>query len=944
MTVNQSARQTKITIDGNDFSSALISFAGSDNHIDQSGLISFTGTVTLGNENSLNESLDDRINFSRFCRGNQILISIANESGIITRHPRGALRIISPHYDYSTRQQTIEVADLITALSFKEPTDPEKAKITVGKNRSVAAIIRDLLTECGIRNVDGDLPDTTINYPLDNLSGSYLQAVGQLLYANNRVAWIDSNEVFRIEKVKIKGSTPKLFVKIGSDEIWYNRLAGAEQPAAIIKTVATLRQPVANPSERTDYSVSYGIASYVDPAYGNFQIIMEETNKQEVYDKDLSELTITTQVRKPLGLIVPDAVVKAVLLRLLDKTVLNDYEYRVETFYYEKGSECKLKSKVEKVYRNLGNLYREVITGKSGGSGYSTIILKLGLSKVITTTYEYTNEDILSRKTTITQEHILAALSDTDEDWSAWGLGYLLDYLITSSISTEEWKQLSKGVSPTWSYRISNSQVLARVKPDIATKGPQGNKTALVDDGTSKYEISNSGQLSPPAAERCPVNFNIQEQNIEGKAKFQDPCNSDLKPRERTYQVDMLPSGLEIAKSKLNEIASREGRLLLGRWKGQNLACAMHNVWFSYTPLMCVAAIEKDNSVQSFLVDGASWVVGQTKALVSFDGVWIGKSSPLPIEVGNETITITPPSLPYIEITIFEGGSGCGGEMLSRLYSVNPVTRTFQGGVGTGGSFGVAVTSNFEGGVGTGGSFGAAVTRSFEGGIGTGGDFITSTTSVFNGGVGAGADCIVAASTVFQAGVGAGASFLPPVLAAFAGGVGAGASLIPPVLAAFTGGVGVGGNFLASVATLFTGGVGAGGDFEVQLSQKLGILREIVTVAISDMAGSSSNLSNNLYLGNCYLLLKLSCSVPIRARFYTDSASQSSDLSRPIGGTKATNNGLICEVVFASDLLQINVNPIAVANVNLSTYLTITNLSSAAQNVVLTIHYITLLE
>ncbi|WP_414755546.1 hypothetical protein [Anabaena sp. CCY 9910] len=667
MTANQSARLTTITIGGKNFTPCLKSFQGSDNHLDQSGLISFTGEVLLGKALGFTTSLDDRANITDFCRGNAVIITVGGE-----RHPRGALRVMGSRYDSDRQELSVQVGDLIALLNFKEPTNPDDTGIEAGVDKAIADIITNLLAKAGIDAVAGDLPDGSINYPI-NLSGSYLQSVGKILYSYGCFAWIDKNESFRVEKINFSASGG-VSIKVGRDEIWYRRLTGSEQPCSIIKAVGSGKILRPYPKTRQDYSETYGIASTVDPTLDNFRILTETSERYETWDEDKNILTITTYTKKPMGLVVPSDVIEAVFSFTSNKTALIDYEYKIEYFYYEQDSECKLKRKQEQIYRNLGNLYREVILSASSPSSYNGVVLKLGPEQEIFTDYEYNPKGVITKVTTTTNEHILSVLNDSGEDWGEWGS---LDFFVTSAIKTEEWEQIKKGTPGTWSYKISSQQALVRVKADTASPGPNGNKTALVDDGTGKYQTSNSGQLTPPAPERCPVKFTIDEINIEDSTKFTDPCESDFKPRERTYSVEVCAQaridaddgntfvvGDEPGTALLKAVASREGKLLFGRYKGQEIATPLYSGWFNYKPLMGISAAEPDGGVQSYLVDGASWVIGTTKALVSCDGIWTGNNSGASVAVnpstGETIITGGTLIFPYQEIAEFSLGLGVG--------------------------------------------------------------------------------------------------------------------------------------------------------------------------------------------------------------------------------------------------------------------------------------------
>ena len=303
---NQSARNAQIIIDGKDFTPCLMSFQGSDSHLDNSGFITFTGKIILGQALDFDESLDDRKNSRRFCRGNKIDLFVANSSNLLAKHPRGALRILSSKYDYEKQQLELSVADLITLLNFKEPTDPDKADNKECQGKPASTVIVNLLREAGITSIAGFLPNTTYNYPL-NLSGSYLQSAGKLLYANNLFGWIDKNEILQIESADIRYKGSSINLVIGRVDVWYKRLEGAEAPVEKIKGVGNQRIVIPAPDKIEYVTEEYGPASTVDIEYGNFAIVLQRVKRTQAWDKQTHKLTIRTKTYLPYAQVINEA-------------------------------------------------------------------------------------------------------------------------------------------------------------------------------------------------------------------------------------------------------------------------------------------------------------------------------------------------------------------------------------------------------------------------------------------------------------------------------------------------------------------------------------------------------------------------------------------------------------------------------------------------------------
>ncbi|HYX17298.1 MAG TPA: hypothetical protein VE944_23675 [Nostoc sp.] len=749
MTVNQSARNVRLLIGGADYTPCLISFQGSDSHLDQSGLITFTGQILLGKALGFNQPLDDRKSPSSFCRGKTVTLDIADTSGSLRRHPRGTLRLLTPKYDSEKQQLTLEVGDLITLLNFKEPTDPDKADNKTSVSQSATSVITKLLDEAGIDNFSGTLPDTLYNYPL-NLSGSYLQSVGKLLYANNRVGWIDNQERFRISTVNVKSTQSLVSLVVGKNELWYRRLSGAESPCEKVKCVGT--QMVTREIELDSIITTeqYGSPAIIDPEFSGLIIINKttETQKWDEHVRGASRregiFTIKSEVEKPWGLIVPrvfwDKVNSPPIFRLYLGEIRTE-----ESIFEDAESGGKLVQKITTFNTEKSQYLAEIEEARPDfiiGS-----FLGLFQTKIITETFTYNPKEVLLNKVTETKEIAVIVLNGGDENWDDWL--EIPEFLVTSEYKYEEWKEIDKY---TWQYENYTLKPLIKTEGGTTVEYPDDAETrskqklGLVYDSAEKRR-SNSGQETPPAAERRPTNTRIEENPIEYTARFEDPCSGNFKQRERTYNVEFL-AGIQIpyaqfvissgdsrANDQLKAIAQREGRLLRGRWQGQEMAGAIPNSLLGgYEPLFGVNVTEYDGTGQNYLADGCSWVVTAQKALWSCDGIWVGQSqSAIPVRgsivitattltingaivpdavitsdgnavVGNVTITpdgntiingvTLPPdgsvvipgavTLPYTEIEPIPGGMALGVEFTSYPYLLTTTYAQIELGMGIG--------------------------------------------------------------------------------------------------------------------------------------------------------------------------------------------------------------------------------------------------------------------
>ena len=685
MIVNASARKIQLLIGGKDFSSCYADFVGSDSHLDQSGFVIFTGTLTLEPSLGFDESLDDRKN-TRFYRGQNLVLNIANTSNELQRHPRGSLRILSAKYDDQQKPEklTLQVGDLIALLNYRAPTNAEEDPgIEFGGNTTSGEVISRLLQKAGISAISGSLPNTLLNYPI-NLSGGYLATVGKILYANNRFGWIDKNEVFQVRAASISGGTPNLTINVGTDEIWYRRIEGAETPCPIIKAVGRLC--IVRPTKfQEDVTEQYGSAITVDSIYSeNLIIVVKRTIIKESYDPDQRILTTRTWTEMPIGLTIPETLIGNEF-----KLKLIVADQRIEKKYYEQGKEGKLLKIETESYQPRGVAIAEFVAAHPNiiTSIYTQILMELAAE-----TYKY---DVKDRPSTISywlKKVDGLILAGTDEDWKRWL--FPPTNLVLAQLKEQKWTEINKC---NWFYEWSSREPLVQIKPERVktesgttqgSNGPTSNKLKLIyADGERK--TSTSGQFAPAAPERCPSKYQLEEEDIEQKVIFAIAVG-DFIQRERTFTVEYLASenrpalgtgeialkssGNTDAHAQLEAIARREGNLLIGRAKGQEIATSVTDSWFDYHPLMPIQAIEPDGTSLSFLADGTSWAGSRTKFLVSTDAIWTG------------TWKLTPQgqvvSPLYQEKGSFTSGTGLGSQFNGYAWAFETVSAQQQTGIG----------------------------------------------------------------------------------------------------------------------------------------------------------------------------------------------------------------------------------------------------------------------
>lgn len=649
MSINTSARNYRILIGNEDWTPALSDIPNwQSTGVDSSGLIRTTATLILIETRDNPGSLDDRKNYI-FKVGQPVTIDVSNENLTLQRHPAGTLRILSAEYSDETRSLTLQLGCLITLLSYRQPTDPNKAEITPGSFTARNNIVYRLLNAAGITNINCPYSiGFPINYPI-NIGGSYLSTVGSLLYSAGYYARIDRNEAFAIAPVELE-QTPAITLQIGGDqgdELFYRRLSSPESPREVIEVRGVARVASIPEYPRTSFVEAYGDAQTVDPNTTPGTVLVRTEEITENWNEFSGLLETTTNIQESLGLVNPDSESPFGLLYLVPSSDI--FERRT----FETSTEGKLLSINKRIFRRGDVLFAEFIKAKAEENITFPGISSFYLNEEITTNYTYIKNQVSKIETTKLETRG-TVLSGTNEDWTTHAS--VPSQRVVSETQVETWE---KGGVGEWIHSTFGSKSMARLKPELITgETTTAQKLRLfADPSISVRETSNSGQTVPPAAERRPPKAGFEDRQVCGKARFPQHGGNPYKERERTYSIDYLEGKVQTQADIDNQvnqddnqeedcrdfqcehIALIEGKLLIGRSKGQELGTYLSDALLnSWQPLMRVNVVEPDGTIRAFCIDDSHWSLDVDNCFCNFGLIWtnniVNGAIALPYSIG----------------------------------------------------------------------------------------------------------------------------------------------------------------------------------------------------------------------------------------------------------------------------------------------------------------------
>ena len=141
------ARKSRLFIDGQDLSDRMISWEVSDQSAFKNGFIITSGQVILGTNNL--SQFDYQKN--RFKRGKQVILDLFDQAEGWQRHPRGFLYVIGESFNPSTQQVTLEIGCRLALMALSDSVDQvmDLSPFTLDNARSTFANVRQAFAAAG---------------------------------------------------------------------------------------------------------------------------------------------------------------------------------------------------------------------------------------------------------------------------------------------------------------------------------------------------------------------------------------------------------------------------------------------------------------------------------------------------------------------------------------------------------------------------------------------------------------------------------------------------------------------------------------------------------------------------------------------------------------------------------------------------------------------------
>ena len=622
MTINLTARGTRLTVGGKDFSKALVSGSVSDGLLDQGGVVLRSGSIELARVAGLDESLDPRLNLIRWARGVAVLIELKTEAGAWAQLPCKELFLLNAQpNDSQGARLTLELGCWLSLNEWQTSTDPEEERQPTDeeskpKVHDRQTILLDLLGKLNVTGVSGaTLTGQWIGSIAADLQGGYLETAGQLAYASEQPCYlIAEGKAVRVVPIDL-APAPFHQVAIGVGEKTYEPQS-AEPP--VERYVCTANPLVEKPSSEWERSGACVSRRYSDAGGSELWEFCTGDPDQETY-----------RLQEPESVLDPDS----------SSTGLRTSQRRIKQQFWA-ADDGRLLTELEVTYRPriavLAGAYGELDEDVPDPWGEV-------MTERTTVTYAYDPATkVLAQRKAVTQKTIAEIAPRIAATYT---LPANFTSLRDAETHIQSWFRDTKGrwVATERKLRARNlaqSQVVdaleGRGTYDMLNVACNQVRVPLGEGGA---QAADSGASQPPATQyrsKQDEADRFEQKEIKGVATFEPIGGSQFRPQKVVESVALAQTETALA-----ACARVGGSLLLGRHQGATLEIPLADKFLGpgYLPLKRLDVVDRQ-SVKSFLADGATWAFSQTEALLGFAHlVWLG-TAPFVAPVGVSGATI----------------------------------------------------------------------------------------------------------------------------------------------------------------------------------------------------------------------------------------------------------------------------------------------------------------
>lgn len=611
MTLNLSARNFSLTINGVNRTRNVISIALSQNELGDGGVF-VTGTITLqANYNEVREFtyLASPSIGENWARGATIVYQVANDSGTLVNHIHsgGALYILKePAPPNAQYQITLEVGDEYVLKNYRS-ADTDASQIVAGVSTNRDVVVTRYLNAATISNSISSIP-YPFTFPQPKTEGNSLGDVAaKMARASNHILYTNSSGVVVNKAINLAAS-PVATYRIGEDEQLFEQVdsSGIETPVDEL-VISGIRTSIeANTYPKTTVNIVYGTVRYfrfgatftlVSARYIQKKTTITDygwdgAQERVVIYVEGSSLPLTNSVALDNLLLDP-----AFFIRPISETT----EYTT----YDNKNRLAMKRIETDAFWQVAALPVGILNNNIAGTFPTQRVSKSDETK----TYSYNDLDVLQSIRSETQLYNIQAVSANTQ---------LVEQFYGKTAKVESWSANTYAIENF--YKPATLQFTGSTNSRIRFNSALPTLTAIEGDwetSSSELVYATDGSTKPPATTYRKPYEPIEEQ-INAKLTARPFAGQSFYSRSRPIEVPFLESQMQATEYGNTYLA-----LLYGRKQGFEFGTALDNTLLSLTPLSRINILWRGVRYDC-LTDGLSWSHTQTQMAIGMRLIVLG--------------------------------------------------------------------------------------------------------------------------------------------------------------------------------------------------------------------------------------------------------------------------------------------------------------------------------
>jgi hypothetical protein len=593
MPASTTARALRVFVgaDLQDWSAHYASLEIGYDSLDEAGLIKITGTLTILNTLTVPESIDPRVNASRWRPGQPVYIQVRNDADSWL-DPSFARMIVIEEPDPPGKGPLVLELGCKLAWADLLEFDDEQSGVVFGTAEACDLIASRLLqaSEVGSGDISLSTWPYSIAYPFGKQGGSFAAQAGGLAWSNDGRFLHQKPDGDVTEKVlSLTPASAVQTITFGTNDLDWQPLKDPQSPAETTKVAAVGFElsTLDNPEVIVD-SVTEDLNNYAPTLSGMGEV--HRTTTTESFDEG-----------DPVGPpIVAPTKTTNIQIRELEVSIFQDvsipgqlllYQERTRTKTYESGSSDPTKAKLvtelevleqreksivpDGIFSNMRDIYRKETTITYGA-----------------------DESIAS---IVVEEKYAEIMLDPDSA-NPWTLK-------TTRKETTTWEQVVPG---RW-RKVERVQT-ARIADDSSADKYSSNIWSL-KTRTRTYRPSKNN--APPSTEFFDAGTSQAEVHYEGTASYIHRGGSTGRNRQRLFT---LPFGFSDAQCA--GMAAKVRDLMLGRHLGAEGRLVINDALLTAAPLPEIHVVEGATTYK-YLADALSFEFTQQSSSAHCLGIWI---------------------------------------------------------------------------------------------------------------------------------------------------------------------------------------------------------------------------------------------------------------------------------------------------------------------------------